>query len=412
MVTEHFGALEPFAEPNWYAGCASPYYQQRHRDWRSLVRQFVESELKPFVDDWDEQHLVPREVLQKAYHAGVYSPHVDKGVGGTPPAGGWDSFMDLIWIDELMRCGCGGVVQVFGITTMALPPLRILGTQDPGLTDRVVRGIVTAQKQIALCISEPSAGSDVGGLVASAERSADGQHYILNGAKKWITCAWYADYFTVAARTGGPGPKGISILLVERESEGIKVKRMKMQGNWPAGTSHVLFEDVLVPSQNLIGRENQGFKALMLNFNHERFVIAVQANRCARLCLQEAIGYARTRKTFGQALSSHQVIRHKVAEMARMIESTHALLEQLAFQMDQGVKDQQLGKHTALAKVQASRTFEFCAREASQIFGGSSYVREGKGRVVERLYREVRSYAIPGGSEEIMLDLAMKQAQL
>ena len=171
-------------------------------------------------------------------------------------------------------------------------------------------------------------------------------------------------------------------------------------------------EDVAVPVENRIGEEGAGFKIILENFNHERFAIAAHALRSARLCIQESVRYARQRKTFGKRLIDHQVIRFKIAEMAMRVESTFAYEEQIAYQMAQKTPNSQMGGPVALLKVMASRTFEFCAREASQIFGGSSYVREGQGAVIERLYREVRGTAIYGGSEEIMLDLAMKQARL
>jgi alkylation response protein AidB-like acyl-CoA dehydrogenase len=164
--------------------------------------------------------------------------------------------------------------------------------------------LAQAKKFIALCVSEPYAGSDVANLRTTAKR--EGDHYILNGEKKWITWAIHADFFTVACRTGGPGMGGISVILVERNSPGVSVKRMKLQGNWLAGTCYVNFDDVKVPVNNLIGQENQGFKVIMQNFNHERFVIAVQTCRFARICLREAIEYAQARKTFGKRLVDHQ----------------------------------------------------------------------------------------------------------
>jgi alkylation response protein AidB-like acyl-CoA dehydrogenase len=175
-------------------------------------------------------------------------------------------------------------------------------------------------------------------------------------------------------------------------------------------TTFINLEDVKVPVSHLIGEENQGFMMLVLNFNHERFVIAAQSSRYARLSYELAIKYALSRETFGKKLVYHQLIRFKLAEMARQIESLHDNLERIAFQFSSGIKDFQLGGQCALLKVQASKTFEYCVREASQIFGGSSIVREGKGKHVERLYREVRANAIPGGSEEILLDFAIRQA--
>jgi len=169
---------------------------------------------------------------------------------------------------------------------------------------------------------------------------------------------------------------------------------------------------VKISTAYLIGKENEGFLPIMNNFNHERFVFAAMSNRYARVCLEEGIKYARVRKTFGKRLIDHQVIRHKIAEMARHVESTHALLEQTAYQMATGVNWRLLGGPIALLKVQATKTYEICAREASQILGGNSCLRGGIGDKVERLYREVRVNAIAGGSEEVLLDLAMRQAKL
>ena len=335
-------------------------------------------------------------------------------LGGTPPtlADGtttvpYDPFHDLIWMDELTRMGAAGVLQGFGIQTMALPV--VLRFAPPEVQRKVVPGVVRGEKFISLCISEPTAGSDVADIRTTAQLTADGRHYIVNGLKKWITWAVHADFFTVAVRTGEPGSgsKGISLLLLEKTMPGITLRRMKLQGNWAGGTCLVEFSDVKVPVGNLIGELNRGFKAIMINFNHERFQIAVQASRSARMCLEEAVAYAKRRRTFGKRLVDHQVIRHKIAEMASIVESLHAQLEQCAFQMKHAggapAEQQRLGAVLSLLKVQASKGFEKCAREASQIIGGSAYTRGGKGGVVERLYREVRSVAIPGGSEEIML---------
>lgn len=184
-------------------------------------------------------------------------------------------------------------------------------------------------------------------------------------------------------------------------------------GVWSSGTTYITFTDVKVPVANLVGKENQGFKYVMMNFNHERWMLAAQANRFARVCLEESVKYAGKRRTFGKKLFEHPVIRAKIAEMARLVESTHALLEQVTFQMNSmGPQEAmiRLGGDTALLKVQSTKTFEFCAREAAQIFGGASYVRGGQGEKIERLYRDVRAYAIPGGSEEIMMDLAVRQS--
>lgn len=195
---------------------------------------------------------------------------------------------------------------------------------------------------------------------------------------------------------------GISVLLIERSFGGVSTRRMDCQGVWSSGTTYITFEDVKVPVENLIGKENQGFKVIMTNFNHERIGIIIQAVRFSRVCYEESVKYANKRRTFGQKLINHAVIRMKLAQMARQIEATYSWLESLIYQC-QMMSDTEamlkLGGAIAGCKAQATLTFEFCAREASQIFGGLSYSRGGQGAKVERLYRDVRAYAIPGGSE-------------
>jgi len=203
---------------------------------------------------------------------------------------------------------------------------------------------------------------------------------------------------------------GISLLLIEKGTPGFKIRKMATQFDSCHNTTFLTFDDVRVPAKNLIGGENSGFMMLLLNFNHERFVIAAQACRMARLAYEHAFKWAMTRETFGKKLIQHQLIRFKLAEMARQIESLYDNCERIAYQYSQGIPDFKLGGQCALLKVQASKTLEYCAREASQIFGGSSIVKEGKGKLVERIYREVRALAIPGGSEEILLDFTMRQA--
>ena len=268
-------------------------------------------------------------------------------------------------------------------------------------------------KRICLAITEPDAGSDVANLTCEAKLSEDGKHYIVNGEKKWITNGIWCDYFTTAVRTSDKGMNGLSVLLIERDMGGVSTRRMDCQGVWSSGTTYITFEDVKVPVENLVGKENQGFKVIMTNFNHERIGIIIQCIRFSRVCYEESIKYANKRRTFGQKLINHPVIRLKLAHMARQIEASYSWLENLIYQC-QKMSDMEamlkLGGAIAGLKAQSTTTFEFCAREASQIFGGLSYSRGGQGAKVERLYRDVRAYAIPGGSEEIMLDLSIRQA--
>jgi len=357
---------------------------------------------------------------EKAYKAGWLPGCVGKPwpteYAGPRIAGGvqpeeWDYFHELILYDELWRCGAGGIAgAILTGVYIGLPPVYHFGSEE--LKQRICPPVLMGKKILCLAITEPGGGSDVANLQTTAKKTPDGKFYIVNGEKKWITNGTFADYFTVAVRTGGPGMGGISLLFIER-GPGVTTRLIETSGGSCSGTSFITFEDVKVPVENLLGQENQGFKLIMFNFNHERWGIVCQASRSARVCLEEAFKYATKRKTFGKRLIDHAVIRLKLAHMARNVEATHAWLETITHQMnimspiDAAKK---LGGQIALLKAQSTQTFELCAREASQILGGISVTRGGVGGKVERLYREVRGYAIPGGSEEIMLDLGIRQA--
>ncbi|KAI9340678.1 acyl-CoA dehydrogenase/oxidase [Zopfochytrium polystomum] len=416
-----FGDLVPFGDPYWYQDGTSPFYDESHRRLRSYIRNFTEKHVTPNCFEWDEKKMIPHDIFKKAAEAGILAgicggSWPTKYVSKPPPVGikpeEFSPFHMFVIMDELSRCGSGGVLWgICGGLGIGLPPVIHFGSEE--LKARVVPQCLTGEKRICLAITEPYAGSDVANLRTEAKKTPDGKHYIINGEKKWITNGIFADYFTVACRTGGAGMNGLSLILVERTRPGVTTRQMDCSGVWASGTTYITFEDVKVPVENIIGKENKGFKAIMFNFNNERFGIAIQATRFARVCYEDAMKYAHKRKTFGKKLVDHPVIRNKFAHMARKIEATHAWMEQLLFlasRMDPDLAMLKLGGPIALLKAQSTQTLEFCAREACQIFGGLSYTRGGQAERVERLYREVRAYAIPGGSEEIMLDLGIRQS--
>eukprot|EP01112_Ceratiomyxa_fruticulosa_P003102 TRINITY_DN1349_c0_g1_i1.p1 TRINITY_DN1349_c0_g1~~TRINITY_DN1349_c0_g1_i1.p1 ORF type:complete len:924 (-),score=261.66 TRINITY_DN1349_c0_g1_i1:282-3053(-) len=416
-----FGDLVPYGDPNWYQGFNTAYYNESHHRFRKAMREFVDKEIIPFCHEWDEKKTVPKELWAKCHKAGWLPGTV--GVpwktefAGSFVAGGlkpeeFDIFHELIMVDEVSRCGSGGVLwALFAGLSIGLPPILHFGSQY--LKDKVCGDCITGKKTICLAITEPQAGSDVANLTTEAKKTPDGKYYIVNGEKKWITNGVFSSFFTVAVRTGGPGMGGVSLLLIEKDMPGVTTRQMQCSGVWSSGTTYITFEDVKVPVENLIGEENMGFKYIMYNFNHERWGICIQASRFARVCFEESFKYAHKRKTFGKRLVDHPVIRLKLAHMGRQIEATHSWLESITYQLKTLPIEEsmtRLAGPIALLKAQATQTMEFCAREASQIFGGLSYTRGGQGEKVERLYREVRAYAIPGGSEEIMLDLGIRQA--
>jgi len=415
MNTEVYGDGLPFSDPAWYQAFNSPYYNETHKTVRKVFRDFTDEHLMDNVHDWDEAGIIPAEIYVQCGKTGalplcVGRPWPTQYVGPCPWGFEPDYFHEFIMYDELSRTGSGGFLWgVAGGTTIGLPPIYNHGSE--AVKQKVVPAALRGEIACCLAITEPTAGSDVANLKTTAV--LEGDHYIVNGEKKWITNGIFAQYFTVACRTGGPGMGGISLLMLEKGMPGLETRKMKCSGVWSSGTTYITLENVKVPKGNLLGKENSGFKYIMENFNHERFGICAMTNRFSRVCLEESLKFANKRKTFGKTLVQHPVIRWKIAEMARLIEATHTWIEWCCYQMNtmKGMEaNLKLGGHTALLKVQCTKVFEYCAREGAQIFGGLGYTRGGQGEKVERLNREVRAMAVPGGSEEIMLDLGVRQA--
>lgn len=381
---------------NRYMG---PLYDDGHRAWRASLRRFVDTEIIPYVEAWEEVGEFPRELYRKAAAVGLLGLGYPEQYGGVPVA---DLIYGLVTSEELARIGAGGVGASLMVHGIGLPPVLAIGSEE--MKRRVAPLVLAGEKIHALAITEPSGGSDVANLKTRAERRGD--HYVVNGSKMFITGGVRADFYTVAVRTGGAGAGGVSLLLMERDMPGFTRTPLKKQGWLCSDTAALYFDDVRVPIENRIGEENAGFSGVMRNFNRERIGLAASAVAHARVCFEDALCWARERETFGKRLVEHQVITHKFAEMARQIAASQAYLEQCVARVQVGetpVAD------LCLLKVQASLTMEFCAREAMQIIGGASYMR---GSRVERIYREVRVNAIGGGSEEIMRDLAARQLGL
>ena len=381
-----FGSPVIGSEPSWYRGIPTPYYKQTHVEFRAKVRNFVETKLKPFVDDW----------IENGYPMDLHKQFYDEGLGGIifPDEYGGsiskhDYFHRVILWDELARCGGGMVFAALSVNSMALPPILFAGSDE--LKQRIAPAVIRGEKFIALAISEPLAGSDISNLHTTAVKTPDGKSWIINGQKKWISGASQADYLTVACRTADTGMMGLSLFAVNAEAPGVSIRKMKTQFDSSHSTCFVTLEDVVVSNDDMIGDENAGFMYLVQNFNKERHTIAISALRQARTCYDEAFRWASTRKTFGQTLISHQLVRYKLAEMLRAMEAVQDQIDRIAFMFDQGMSDLDMAIDCSLVKINASRCFELAAREASQIFGGSSIVREGQGKTVERLYREVRT---------------------
>lgn len=380
------------------------YSSPEHEQFRGTLSEFVAREIIPFVEEWEEAGTFPRSLYRRSAQLGVQGLGYPEEYGGTPA----DIFYHLIVAEEFARCGAGGVQASLNSHTIALPPLLAAGSEE--LKQRVIPPVIAGDKIAALAVTEPSGGSDVASLRTTAVR--DGDHYIVNGEKTFITSGMRADFFTTAVRTDpqNKGAGGISVLLIEGDTPGLSRTELKKMGWWSSDTAHLHFDNCRVPARKLVGVENQGFKIIMNNFNAERLSLSASACGYAQVCLEEALDWARQRKTFGQTLSQRQVIRHKLVDMALRVDAARCLLYELAYRIEHQAGDPaQLVARICMAKVLATQAMQFCADQAVQILGGMGFMR---GTRSERIYREVKVMMIGGGSEEIMKDLAARQLEI
>lgn len=378
----------------------SPFYDETHEAVSASVRRFMAAEVLPNIDQWEADGELPRELHTKAAAAGILGLNYPEEYGGHSE--GFDVFHGLTQSEEMAAAGAGGLGASLMTHSIGLPPILALGSDE--MKRRIAPAVLAGEKLISLAITEPSGGSDVAQLKTRAEKV--GNKYVVNGQKMFITTGMRADYMTVAVRTGGPGMKGISLMLIETDRPGVSRTRLDKMGWRCSDTAAVYFDNVEVPPENMIGPENGGFIGIMRNFNSERLGMAHGCCAMARVALKEAMEWAQNRETFGKKLGAHQSIRIKLADCARQIQTTQAWVDLCAYQHRAGVG---VPADYAMLKVQATRMLEHVAREAAQVLGGASFITGSK---VERIYREVRVNAIGGGSEEIMLDLAGRQMGL
>ncbi len=369
---------------------------EEHAQLRETARRFARTHIAPHARAWEEANEFPRELYGTAAHAGLLGvsyPPEDGGAGG-------DVTHALVSSEELVLAG-GSVGTVVGLNShgIALPPIVRLGT--PEQKQRFVTPVLRGEKISALAISEPDAGSDVARIRTRAVR--DGDHYVVDGRKTFITSGCRADIVVAAVRTAGEGHAGISLLVIEKGTPGFAVgRKLEKMGWWASDTAELVFEGCRVPASNLIGEENSGFLAIMLNFATERLYLASQCVAIAELAYRESVKYAKERSAFGRTLMGHQVTRHKLADMATRIAAARALVGECAVRVARG---EQVPGLAAMTKNAATDMCSAVVDQAVQLHGGSGYMREV---TVERLYRDARLYPIGGGTREIMNEIIAK----
>ena len=372
-----------------------PYLNDSHKAFRETCRRFTEKEIAPYAEAWEEAEEFPVELYVKSAEAGILSAYFPEEYGG----GGGDVFHAIVSTEALLTAGSTGVAVGLGSLGIALPPILTLGTEEQ--KQRFVAPVLSGSRIAALAVTEPGTGSDVAGIQTRAVR--DGDDYILNGSKMFITSGSRADVVTVLARTGPDPHGGLTFFVVEKGMKGFEVSRKLRKTGWRASdTAELSFDDVRVPVANRLGDEGSGFLSVMQNFQMERLTLAVIGAASAAICIKEAQQYAADRKVFGRPIAGFQVTRHKLAEMATLVTAAEALNYQVAQRVQNG---EYLIKEVSMAKNFSADIAQKVCYDAVQIFGGMGYMRE---TVVERLSRDVRLLPIGGGTTEIMNEIIAK----
>ncbi len=364
---------------------------------RKTVRSFAEREILPHIDEWERIGELPRELHRRAGAAGLLGANFPEAVGG----GGGDGADAVVVCEELHEAGVpGGVFASLFTCGIAVP--HMIASGDARLIDKFVRPTLAGELIGALAITEPGGGSDVGHLRTTAAR--EGDHYVVNGAKTYITSGVRADYVVTAVRTGGPGAAGVSLLVVDRDTPGFQVTRKLDKMGWRSSdTAELSYVGAAVPAANLVGAENSGFAQIAQAFVAERIALAAQAYSSAQRCLDITAKWCRDRETFGRPLISRQAVQNTLAEMARRTDVARVYAR--------NVVERQLAGETNLiapvcfAKNTAVEAGEWVANQAVQLFGGMGYMSESE---VERQYRDMRILGIGGGTTEILTSLAAK----
>jgi acyl-CoA dehydrogenase len=372
-----------------------PPFTQEHEDFRGGVRRFVETELRPHAREWEDARWFPNDVFERCAELGYLGLKYEEEYGGQ--GGGYVA--DAVFAEELARCGSGGLAAGIGAhTSIATPPIWKFGTEDQ--KQRYLVPAIRGEKIAALGITEPDAGSDVAGIKTMARRVDGG--WVVNGSKMFITNGVRADFIVTAVKTTAEGGHhGISFLIIDR-GPGVESSKIEKMGWHASDTALISFDDVAVPEENLLGDENQGFYLIMANFQWERIMMALGAVGAMQAMFERTLAYAKERTAFGRPIGSHQVIRHKLAEIALRIEAGRDLTYHGLRRFVDGADAVQ---EVTMAKLATQRAAFDTADDCLQIHGGAGYMVEYD---IERAARDARLGPIGGGTDEIMKEILGK----
>lgn len=374
-------------------------HTEEHEAMSRTLRDFVDREIKPNTLQWEREGEIPREIFTKLAELGFLGVRLSPEYGG----GGLDFWYTTVLLQELMRCGSIGVaVAVMTHAEFATKVIDRGGSHE--LKSKYVQAAAEARLIGALGVSEPGAGSDVANLQTRAVR--DGDEYVINGSKLYITNGTIADFITTAVRTGGEGHRGISLIVVPGDTPGLTRKRLQKIGTHSSDTAELFFDDCRVPATNLVGKENEGFRLIMQGFEGERLVLAVMACSQARLLFEEARKWGHDRKAFGQSILGFQVWQHRLADVLTQIEAAETLTHRA---IGMYVNGEPANSIISMAKLFATEMALDTARECAQIQGGLSHMEEC---LIGRLYRDSLALTIGAGTSETMRNIIARSNDL
>ncbi|MGO4405761.1 acyl-CoA dehydrogenase family protein [Bosea sp. RAF48] len=377
----------------------SPYFTEEHEALRDQVRRFVETEIKPHALKWEEDGFVPRAVLRRMGELGFFGIRYPAEYGGSE----MDTLATVVLAEELGRSTFSGVA-ITALVHTDMASVHIANAGSKAQKDRYLPAIIAGEKIVAVAVTEPDAGSDVKGIRTTARR--EGDHYVLNGAKMFITNGVYADLYCVAAKTD-PAAKpsqSVSIFLVEKGTPGFSVSRALDKHGWRSSdTAELSFVDCRVPAENLLGQEGRGFYAIMSNFQNERTVIGAMAIGESQAAIDLTLDYVKTRKAFGAPLWEKQAIRQRLAELAGKVEAGRQLVYHAAWLDAQGFD---ATREVSMVKAYCGELVNEVMYDCLQFHGGMGYMRES---AIERMTRDARVQSIGGGATEVMLEEVAKR---
>ena len=372
------------------------YFTEEHESFRQSFRDFLLKEVVPYVNKWEKQGFIDRQIWKKFGEMGYFGLNAPEEFGGL----NLDLFYTVIFLEELQKVNSGGfAAAMWAHTYLAMTHLNAEGSQE--IKEKYLTPSINGDKVGCLCVSEPFGGSDVAGMRTTATKK--GTNYIINGSKTFITNGVFSDYLVVAAKTSPElGNKGMSIFVVDRETEGISATSLEKLGWKASDTAEIAFDNVVVSEENLLGKENKGFSYIMQHFASERLIMGINAHARAEFALEYAIQYMSERKAFGKTIDQFQALRHKVADMASEVEMCKEFNYSIVSRLDKG---DYVVKEASMSKLMATKIADEVIYQCLQLLGGYGYMEDYP---MARLLRDSRLGPIGGGTSEILREIIAK----